>query len=329
MSDVDTLREPQRHQPYAEVPAPVPRPWPTRPVPLRATVAGAGRIMDLDEFLAVTVATALVVVVDGVLVHERYFHGTVSGDRLLGFSATKSALALAVGQAVDDGRLPGLDAPVTDLVPELGSSGYAGVSLRQLLTMTSGVGWREDYQDPDSLASRMMRRWRAGAGGLRESLLEIPPGDPPGSRYAYCTPDSLALDWARERATDEPFPAALARLWSALEAERPAVVGLDQPGGVAMAGGSLAATARDWARVGTLQIDGRWRDQQVVSRPGSRRAAVPSGSSSYPAGCPARSPPTPASGTTGGRWIRPVSTSRPTACAASSYTSTGRAASWS
>jgi CubicO group peptidase (beta-lactamase class C family) len=221
--------------------------------------------MDLDEFLAVTVATALVVVVDGVLVHERYFHGTEAGDRLLGFSATKSALALVVGQAVDDGRLPGLETPVTDLVPELGASGYAGVSLHQLLTMTSGVGWREDYHDPDSLASRMMRRWRAGAGGLRESLLEIPAGDPPGSRYAYCTPDSLALDWARERATGEPFPAALAHLWLALEAERPAVVGLDRPGGVAMAGGSLAATARDWARIGTLQIDGRWRDRQLVS----------------------------------------------------------------
>ena len=266
MPDVDTLREPQRHQPHAEVPAPVPRPWPTRPVPLRATVAGAGRIMDLDEFLAVTVSTALLVVVDGVLVHERYFQGTRAGDRLLGFSATKSALALVTGQAADDGRLPGLDTPVTDLVPELGSGGYAGVSLRQLLTMTSGVGWREDYHDPDSPASQLMRRWRAGAGGLREALLEMPPGDPPGSRYAYCTPDSLALDWARERATGEPFPAALARLWSTLEAERPAVIGLDEPGGVAMAGGSLAATARDWARIGTLQIDGRWGDRQVISR---------------------------------------------------------------
>jgi CubicO group peptidase (beta-lactamase class C family) len=266
MPEVDTLREPQPHQPYAEVPAPVPRPWPTRPVPLRATVAGAGRIMSLDEFLAVTVTTALLVVADGVLVHERYFHGTQAGDRLLGFSATKSALALLVGQAVNEGRLPGLDTPVTGLVPELGSSGYARVSLRQLLTMTSGVGWREDYHDPDSPASRLMRRWRAGAGGLREALLEMPAGDPPGSRYAYCTPDSLALDWARERATGEPFQAALARLWSEVEAERAAVVGLDQPGGVAMAGGSLAATARDWARIGTLQIDSRsW--VQASSRP--------------------------------------------------------------
>src|SRR5215475_8493459 len=266
MLDLDSLREPQRQRPHAEVPAAAPRPWPARPIPLRATVAGAGRIIDLEEFLALTVATALVVVVDGVLVRERYFHAAQPTDRLLGFSATKSALALLVGRAVDDGRLPDLDAPVTGLVPELGASGYAGVSLRQLLTMTSGVGWREDYHDPDSPASRMMRRWRAGAGGLRASLLEIPAGDPPGSRYAYCSPDSLALDWARERATGEPFPVALARLWSVLEAERSAVVGLDQPGGVAMAGGSLAATARDWARIGTLQIDGRWGERQVVSR---------------------------------------------------------------
>ena len=268
MADTESLREPQRHRPHAEVAAPAPSPWPTRLIPLRATVTGAGRTMSLDEFLAVTVSTALLVVVDGVVVHERYFHGTRAEDRLLGFSATKSALALLVGQAVDDGRLPGLDAPVTDLVPELGSAGYAGVNLRQLLTMTSGVGWREDYHDPDSPASRLLRRWRDGAGGLRESLLEMPASDPPGSRYAYCTPDSLALDWARERATGEPFPAALARLWSILGAERPAVVGLDQPaerGGVAMAGGSLAATARDWARIGTLQIDGRWRGRQVIS----------------------------------------------------------------
>src|SRR6266702_7500709 len=269
MSDVDTLREPQRHQPHAEVPAPVPRPWPTRPISLQATVAGAGRTMGLDEFLAVTVSTALLVVVDGVLVDEQYFHGTRARDRLLGFSDTKSALALLVGQAVDDGRLPRLDTPVTDVVPELGSSGYAGVNLRHLLTMTSGVGWREDYHDPDSPASRLLRRWRDGAGGLREALLEMPAGDPPGSRYAYCTPDSLALDWARERATGEPFPVALAGLWSVLEAERPAVVGLDRPaeqGGIAMAGAALAATARDWARIGTLQIDGRWGDRQVVSR---------------------------------------------------------------
>jgi CubicO group peptidase (beta-lactamase class C family) len=269
MTGVDDLREPQRHGPYAEVPAVAAAPWPGRLRPLDARIVGAGRVMDLEELLRVTVATALVVAVDGVVVHERYLHGTLPTDRLLGNSATKSALALIVGMAVDAHRLPGLDTAVVDLVPELGSSGYADVTLRQLLTMTSGVGWREDYHDPDSPASQLLRRWHAGEGGLRESLLEIPAGDLPGSRYAYCTPDSLVLDWARERATGEPFPLAVAGLWRAVQAEHPAVVGLDRPaeqGGIAMAGGSLAATARDWARIGALQIDGRAGGEQVVSR---------------------------------------------------------------
>jgi CubicO group peptidase (beta-lactamase class C family) len=265
---VDDLREPQRRGPHVIVPAPAPRPWPSRPIDLQATIVGAGRSMDLAEFLEVTVATALVVVVDGVLVHEQYLHGTRAEDRLLGNSATKSALALLVGQALDAGQLPGLDSPVVDLLPELAASGYATVTLRQLLTMTSGTGWVENYHDPDSAASKLLRRWRGGEGGIREALLEMPPGDPPGVRFNYCTPDSLVLDWARERATGESFPDAVAALWSVIEAEQPAVIGLDAPaaaGGIAMAGGSLAATARDWARVGWLQIDGRWSDAQVVS----------------------------------------------------------------
>lgn len=264
----DALREPGRYQPHAEVPAPAPRPWPQRPVPLRVTVAGAGRQFDLAGFLDFTATTALVVVAGGAIVHEQYARGAGAGDRLLGNSATKSALALLTGQAADAGTLPGLDSAVTDLVPELASSGYARVTIRQLLTMTSGAGWREDYHDPASPASRLLRRYHDGAGGMREALREIPPGDPPGSRYAYCTPDSLVLDWVRERATGQPFAAALAGLWTALGAERPAVVGLDQPagrGGAAMAGGALAATARDWARLGTLQIDGRWDGRPLVS----------------------------------------------------------------
>ena len=203
---------------------------------MRITIAGAGRTMDLAEFHARTATTAMVVVVDGVLVHELYLGGTGPDDRLLGYSATKSALALLAGLASDDGNLPGLDTAASKLVPELAGSGYANVTLRQLLTMTSGTGWREDYRDPAGPAATLLARWRAGAGGMRDEVRAIPPGDPPGSRYSYCTPDSLVLDWARERATGRSFQAA------------------------------LAATARDWARLGTLQIDGRWAGRQVVSR---------------------------------------------------------------
>jgi CubicO group peptidase (beta-lactamase class C family) len=175
---------------------------------------------------------------------------------------------LVTGIAVTRGLLPDLDAFVTDLVPELTDSGYRCVTVRQLLTMTTGVGWVEDYHDPDSAASRMIGRWRNGLGGIRELIAaEVLAGDPPGSRYAYCSPDSMVLDWVRERATGQDFAEAMQDVWQAVGAERPAVVGLDGPahrGGVAMAAGALAVTARDWARIGWLQLDGRWDGATVV-----------------------------------------------------------------
>ena len=141
------------------------------------------------------------------------------------------------------------------------------MTVRQLLTMTTGVGWVEDYHDPDSAASRMIGRWRQGLGGIRGLIADIPAGDPPGTRYAYCSPDSMVLDWVRERATGQTFPEALADVWRTIGAERPAVVGLDGPaedGGVAMAAAALAVTARDWARIGWLQVDGTWDGTRVV-----------------------------------------------------------------
>ena len=265
--DIDTFREPQRSFHHVEVPAPDPRPWPSNLRSLEATIVGAGREMGVAGFLEVTSATSLVVVVDGVLVHEWYADGVTADDRLLGNSATKSALALVTGVAVSDDRLPDLDVPVRDLVPELAGSGYAEVTVRQLLTMTTGVGWVEDYHDPDSAASRMIGRWRSGVGGIRGLIADIPAGDPPGTRYAYCSPDSMVLDWVRERATGRTFDEALAEVWRTVGAERPAVVGLDGPaeqGGVAMAAAALAVTARDWARIGWLQVDGTWDGAAVV-----------------------------------------------------------------
>jgi len=266
LSDLDVFREPQHGFSHVEVPSPAPAEWPRAERPLDVRVVGAGREMGLAEFLETTSSTSCVVIVDGVLVHEWYADGVTADDRLLGNSATKSALSLVTGIAVTRGQLE-VDTPVVDLVPELAGSGYDGRTLRHVLTMTTGLDWLEDYHDPDSAASRLIGGWRAGKGGTRDLVAAVPPGAEPGTRYAYCSPDSMVLDWMRERATGQPFPDALAEVWRAVGAERAAVVGLDAPaadGGVALAAGSLAVTARDWARIGWLQIDGRWGETTVV-----------------------------------------------------------------
>lgn len=277
-ADLDDFREPQRGFHHLEVPAPAPRPWPVDHRPLDVRIVGAGREMGLAKFLDLTSATSCVVVVDGVLVHEWYAAGVTAEDRLLGNSATKSALAHLTGLAVHRGHILDLDAAVCDYVPELEGSAYDRVSVRQVLTMTTGVGWVEDYHDPDSLASRMFRHWREGTGGIRDLLDDIPAGDPPGSRYSYCSPDSMVLDWVRENATGQPYAEALAEVWRVVGAERPAVVGLDAPadaGGVAMAAAALAVSARDWARIGWLQVDGTWDGVPVLGSSWADRSSRP------------------------------------------------------
>jgi CubicO group peptidase (beta-lactamase class C family) len=264
--DLDTFREPQHGFAHLEVAAPEPRPWPRSERVIDPRIVGAGREMSMTEFLEVTSATSCVVVVDGVLVHEWYAAGVTAEDRLLGNSATKSALAHLTGIAVARGRLD-VDDAVVDHVPELRGSGYDGATVRHVLTMTTGLAWAEDYHDPDSAASQMIGRWREGTGGIRDLAARVPGGEPPGARYAYCSPDSMVLDWVRERASGQTYAEALAEVWQAVGAEWPAVVGLDAPveaGGVAMAAGALAVTARDWARIGRLQIDGTWDGRPLL-----------------------------------------------------------------
>ena len=238
-------------------------PLPTRLAPLDVDVDGAGRRHDLAGWRDATYSTSLVVVVDGTVVHEWYADGLGPEDLFLGASMTKSALAHLVGAAIGAGDLR-LDDTVVDHVPELAGSGWAGCTVADVATMTSGVDWVEDHRDPAGPASRLVDAFSATGGSSRELLTTVGPAEPPSTRFEYCTADSQVLDWVRERATGRTYVEALGDLWAVLGCEHDAVVGTDVDG-VAMAGGALAATARDWARLGRHQVAGDWAD--ASSRP--------------------------------------------------------------
>lgn len=257
--------------PHAVVPAPSGASLACSPRPLDAEVAGAGRTWSVPEWLAETHATSLLVVDRGELVHEWYVDGVGPTDLLLGASMSKSVLAHLVGVAVRAGALS-LDDLVTSHVPELAGSGYARCTVRHVLTMTTGVDWVEDHRDPRGPASRLLACFSdgggaaEGAGGSRELLTRIGPRAEPGTRWEYSTADSQVLDWVRERATGSTYAQALEGLWRVLGCEHEAVVATEGPDGVALAGGGLAATARDWARTGLLQRDGAAGGARVLGR---------------------------------------------------------------
>jgi len=226
---------------------------PSAPRDLQVEVVGAGRSRGLEEWVTETSSTSLLVLDEGTVIHEWYADGLGPSTVFLGASMTKSVLAHLVGRSVRDGALALTDA-VTDHVPELVRTGYDGTSVLDLVTMTTGVDWLEDHRDPASLASRLLGCFATGADS-RALLRSVRWGVPPGTRFSYCTADSQVLDWVRERATGLSYRDDVARLWGALGCTRAAVIAVDGSG-VALAGGGLAATARDWARVAHLAVAG-------------------------------------------------------------------------
>ncbi len=270
--------------------------------------------MDLAEFHEATATTAFQsVLVDGVLVHSWYADGLGPRDLFLGASATKSVLAHLVGLAALD-----FDAPVEAYVPELAGSGYRGVPVRDVARMTSGVDWVEDHRDPDGPATALVGAFAAG-GSSRALLSRIGPRCPPGTRYAYCTADSQVLDWVRERATGVPASATRSATCGAtLGCTADAMVAVDGDG-VAMAGGGVAAAA------GTGP--GSACSRSTVTPRGSLASSRPSLPFLRPGHLPA---PLSKYVGFGYHWWPLDDAGRPawppTAAAASSSTSTGRAA---
>src|SRR5512140_1713663 len=125
-------------------------PLPVAAKPIAPTFAYDGRTWTIDAYMAANRVSGLLVLKDGKIVLEKYALGRRPADRWTSFSVAKSVTSTLVGAAIQDGKIKSLDDPVTRYIPELKGSAYEGVSVRQMLMMSSGVKWNETYTDPNS-----------------------------------------------------------------------------------------------------------------------------------------------------------------------------------
>lgn len=105
---------------------------------------------DLFDFMALDNMTAMLVLKDGKIAYETYQRGNTEKTRWMSMSVAKSITSTLTGIAIKEGLIDGLDAPVTKFVPALNGSAYDGVSVKNVLMMSSGVKWNETYTDPAS-----------------------------------------------------------------------------------------------------------------------------------------------------------------------------------
>jgi CubicO group peptidase (beta-lactamase class C family) len=229
--------------------------------------------MTIGQMFAATDTDAFLVMKNGTIVAERYFHGMSPTDTHLLMSVTKSVVGALAGIVIEQGRLDPA-ALITRYVPELAGSAYDGATVRQLLDMTVGVGFNEDYSSKTSDLYRLdeaagwVPRGPSAPRGLHEYFPSLRTRvGPHGQVFRYVSANVDLMGWVLERATATDFATLLSReLWSKLGAERDAYVLLDQHQ-AAYADAGLNTTLRDLGRFAQMMLqDGAYNGRQIVPR---------------------------------------------------------------
>ncbi len=219
---------------------------------------GDGATISWREFEERTFADGVVVLHRGVVVHERYLNGMTPGSVHHAFSVTKSFVGLLAEILIARGVLDA-SAPVVDILPELGGSAFEVASVRDLLDMTDGVAFGEDYADPQSDVHRYSASyWTPGVanGGARATLATLARrAHAPGDGFSYRTPIADALGWVvaragRKRLTD----LFVEHVWHPAGCADDGHFLLDVAGDEIAASG-LNASLRDMARLASFVMD--------------------------------------------------------------------------
>lgn len=218
-----------------------------------------------DAWVRDRTVTSTLVLKDGEIVHEAYYQNTNADDLRISWSVAKSYLSALFGILVEEGAIPSLDAQVTDYAPELVGGAYDGATIRNVLQMSSGITFDEDYLDYDSDINRMGRVLALGgkmddfAAGLTETFA------PAGDAWQYTSIDTHVVGMVARGATGRDIPDLMAeKLIAPLGLEQSPLY-LTDGVGVAFVLGGLNVTTRDYARFGQMILqNGMWQGQQIV-----------------------------------------------------------------
>jgi CubicO group peptidase (beta-lactamase class C family) len=238
---------------------------------------GEGPELSLEEVLSGSDTIAFLVVKGDALVYERYYQGHSREKISQSFSVSKSVTSALVGAAIADGYLSGVEQRVTDFVPELLGQGFENVNLEHLLTMRSGSTYVEN---DNPFGVHVLFNYTPD---LEKMILDFRTIIEPGQGFQYKSGDTALLGLVLSRALAPQTISGYmqARIWDPLGMEYGAVWTVDREGGLEKSWCCLAATARDFAKLGRLYLRrGEWNGQQILPAEWierSTRGAFPSG----------------------------------------------------
>jgi CubicO group peptidase (beta-lactamase class C family) len=234
------------------------------PVELVDAYVFEGKKRSSEEFLKETDTSALLVLKDGSVCYERYLLTGGRDVHWMSFSVAKSFLSALIGIAIEESLISSIEDSISQYAPKLTGSAYDGVRIKDVLQMSSGARWNEDYSDPDADIhgySAVM----SGEGSFDEFVSGMKPERDPGTLCQYNSGDTQALGMLLVGATHQSISDYMQeKLCEPLGMESPGYWLLDCEG-MELAAGGVNLIARDFAKLGELyRNNGVWNGEQIV-----------------------------------------------------------------
>ena len=231
--------------------------------------------INVDAYMQDQRTAALIIIQDGKIRLEKYGLGFSGDGRWTSFSVAKSVTSTLVGAAIKDGSIKSIDDKVSDYIPDLKGSVYDDVTIRQLLTMTSGVKWNEDYADPKSdVALFNAHKAEPGVDVTVSYMRKLQREAPPGAKWVYKTGETNLIGVLVSSATRKNLSEYLSeKIWQPFGMQQNASWLLGSTGHE-ISGCCIQASTRDFARFGLFILGGGMAEGKPVLPDGWIAAAT-------------------------------------------------------
>lgn len=215
----------------------------------------------LDSIHQANKTVAYLIIRNDSIFFEKYYNGFNEKSLSNSFSMAKSITSALLGKALALGYIISLDEKVRKYLPELQGEFADDLTIRDLVTMRSGLQWDERYYSPFSITTKAYFY-----NDLSKTMLELPISTQPNQQFKYQSGDTQLLGMVLAKALPKTLSEFLSeQLWKPMGAEEDALWQISSKDGMEKTYCCIASNARDFARFGKLYThNGKWGDKQLL-----------------------------------------------------------------
>jgi len=243
------------------------KPWPISENYNKVTMAPG-----LKDLLGSMNTVSFLVVKNGAIIYEKYWDDYSDSSRSNSFSMAKTIIGILTGIAIKEGKIKDLNQPVGNFLPEFNEGKKAKITIKHLLTMSSGLNWQESYLMPVSHTTEAYY-----GSDLWKLIQKLKVVKPPGTEFRYKSGDTQLMAFVLQEATNSSISDyASEKLWRPLNAKHNGLWSLDHENGMEKAYCCFNSNARDFARIGQLYLqNGYWNGTQLVQESYVKSSTTP------------------------------------------------------